>query len=203
MRIILVYSAKGGSGKTTTARELAVAATLAGRRVAMIDLDPQGSLTSWYGRREADAPALVTAAPGAWQPIADAGFDELVIDAPPGVPPWLEQVAMEADAVLVPVRPSPDDLVAAAATAGMLARHPAWAFLLTQAPSRSRLADGTVRQLAAIGRLAPTTLGFRTDYPTAAVSGTAACEYPGTKSFEEVTQLRTYVDMLGAKHVPT
>jgi hypothetical protein len=43
MRTILLHTPKGGSGKSTLARELAIAATLAGRRAAMVDLDPRGS----------------------------------------------------------------------------------------------------------------------------------------------------------------
>ena len=87
------------------------------------------------------------------------------------------------------------------ATAERLASLPGtpWAFVLTQAPPRSRLADGAVRQLAALGRLAPTTVGFRTDYPTAAVTGTAAAEYPGTKAAAEVMDLRKYVNSLWDK----
>jgi chromosome partitioning protein len=73
--------------------------------------------------------------------------------------------------------------------------------VLTQAPSRSRLADGAVRQLAALGRLAPVTIGFRAHYPAAAIGGQAAVEFPGTKAAEEVTQLRGYVEtLLGGDH---
>ena len=59
MDLILILSAKGGAGKTTVARELAVAATMAGRQVALIDLDPQAGLTGWYGRRAQETPRLV------------------------------------------------------------------------------------------------------------------------------------------------
>lgn len=198
MRTTLIWTAKGGAGKTTVARELAVAGSLAGRRVAVVDLDSQGSLTGWYGRREADTPALVTATPGAWDPIAAAGFVEVFIDTPPGLPEGWRGLVASVDVVIVPVRPSPDDLLAAAATAERLAGAAAWAFVLTQAPPRSRLADGAVRQLAAMGRLAPVTIGFRTDYPTAAVTGMAAVEYPGTKAATEIADLRRYVESLGS-----
>jgi chromosome partitioning protein len=87
MRSVLVFSGKGGAGKTTVARELAVAASLAGRQVAMVDLDPQAGLTGWFARREADAPGMVTL-PSSYSlaAIRAAGVDELVIDLPPGVP---------------------------------------------------------------------------------------------------------------------
>jgi cellulose biosynthesis protein BcsQ len=56
---ILIFSGKGGAGKTTVARELAVAGGLAGRNVALVDLDPQAGMTGWFGRREADTPVMV------------------------------------------------------------------------------------------------------------------------------------------------
>ena len=59
---------KGGSAATTVARELGVAAAAAGQRVVFIDLDPQGTLRSWWNRRTEGTevepnPALATPAP--------------------------------------------------------------------------------------------------------------------------------------------
>ena len=45
MRIIAIASQKGGTGKTTTVRNLGAALTAKGRNVLMIDIDPQASLT--------------------------------------------------------------------------------------------------------------------------------------------------------------
>jgi hypothetical protein len=74
--------------------------------------------------------------------------------------------------------------------------HPRWAFVLTQTPPRSRLVDGTLRHLAALGRVAPVSLGTRQDYPAAAIEGKAAVEFAGTRSADEVKQLRAYVNSL-------
>lgn len=200
MKTILIYAGKGGVGKTTVARELAVAYSLAGSNVAIADLDPQAGLTGWYSRREAETPVMIKFTPGQdLRRIADSGIDYLVIDMPPGVPSYVAKLVAQADVVLVPCRPSPDDLLAAAGAVDALTKHPCWAFVLTQTLPRSRLTDGALRQLAGLGRVATVSLGSRQDYPVAAIEGRAAVETPG-KSAVEVTQLRSYVSkLIGAK----
>ena len=94
--------------------------------------------------------------------------------------------------VLIPVRPTPDDLLAAAPIAKSLARHPRWAFVLSQVPPRTRLLASAVRQLAAIGLVAPAQMTFRADYPAAAIDGSAASEMAG-KASDEAAALYTYI----------
>lgn len=202
MDSILILSAKGGAGKTTVARELAVAGVLVGRRVALIDLDPQLGLTGWYGRRAQETPLLIAMPPNEdLAELAEAGIDELIVDLPPGLPPVIPRLVAKANVVLVPVRATPDDLVAVTAAVRALAGHPRWAFVLTQTPPRSRLVDSSFRQLAAMGRVAPVSLGTRQDYPAAAIEGKTAIEFPGTRSADEAKQLRAYVDsLLGERH---
>ena len=66
MRIIAVMNQKGGSGKTTTAVNLAAALGEKGRNVLVIDMDPQASASLWFGLQDAGKELLqVLTGPGA------------------------------------------------------------------------------------------------------------------------------------------
>ena len=66
MKVWSIVSQKGGSGKTTLALHLAIAAAK-NRKVLVIDLDPQQSAERWHGIRQRDhgQPRTIPASPRA------------------------------------------------------------------------------------------------------------------------------------------
>src|SRR5918912_554810 len=92
MRTVMVAKQKGGVGAPPLARELGVAAAAAGKRVVLVDLDPQGTLRGWWNRRTEGAkgepnPGIAAPAPARMSEALDqlraVGAD--LLDAGPGV----------------------------------------------------------------------------------------------------------------------
>jgi chromosome partitioning protein len=94
MQTIALIAQKGGTGKTTLALSLAVAAVQRGRTVAVVDLDPQASAANWADRRVLNVPAVVSAHVPRLQNVIDTarqnGVDLILIDTPASLsrPPW-------------------------------------------------------------------------------------------------------------------
>lgn len=199
MHIIVAASQKGGAGKTTLIRSLAVATQQTFGATAVLDTDPQGSLTSWWNRREAQEPALVKIAPSDFvasaAKLAAAGIEYLFVDTPPSVHPEIGGLLARASLAVVPVRPSPDDLDAVGDTLALIEEAGCpFLFVLTQAKPRTRLQMQAVMALAKHGKLAPTIIHDRTDFPTAAISGRTVTEIePETTSAREIKEVLAYV----------
>ena len=87
MKVVSVISQKGGSGKTTLALHLAVAASTAGRNTAVLDLDPQASAANRADRRTAELPVVRSAHASRLRhelrQIQDAGGEMVMVDTAP------------------------------------------------------------------------------------------------------------------------
>lgn len=76
IRTIALMNQKGGVGKTTTTVNLAAAVARAGRRVLVVDLDPQAHATLHLGvDRQAEAESQAGPSPSVYDVLLDPGFD--------------------------------------------------------------------------------------------------------------------------------
>jgi chromosome partitioning protein len=178
MWIVTVASRKGGSGKTTLTRNLAVAGCGYGETTAVLDTDPQGSLTAWWNRRKRPTPTLVgpsESIPDLLQSLRGGGEGMVFVDTPPSVHRFIGSIIEQSDLVLVPVRPSPDDLAAVNATLALLEGR-RWAFVLTQVKARTRLVQEAAKVLASVGTMAPVHVTDRVEYAMSAASGQGVTE---------------------------
>lgn len=203
MRVIVLASQKGGSGKTTLAGHLAVQAELSGAGpVALIDTDPQGSLAKWWNARAADTPAFVAASFENLQSDLDAlrqqGFKLVFIDTPPAVTKAISHVVGFADLVVMPTRPSPHDLRAVGATVEIAAAHKkAMVFVINAATARAKITAEAAVALSQHGTVSPVMLNHRVDFAASMTDGRTVMEYAvNGPSSKEVRELWSY---LGAR----
>jgi len=218
MHVLTCASRKGGSGKTVCARHVAVAAMSGGYRTAIIDLDPMRGLTRWWGRRPEDGLQLVdltpdgmpretaeqrlSAASAAADHLSDAiagliaqGHEVLVVDTPPSADRIVSLAVAAADLVLVPVRPSPDDLDAIGETVDLVAatKKP-MTFVVNSATRRARLTSDAAIALSQHGTVSPAVLHRSDIYAASALEGRTVGEAdPKGTPAEEVAALWEYL----------
>lgn len=109
MKTIAIAMQKGGVGKSTLTRSIAVAASKAGMNVLTLDMDAQQSTTQWADRRGDQLPLVrfVTEIelPKVLKQAAEAGCDLVIIDTPPARSTEAPAAVEYADLVLVPCTP--------------------------------------------------------------------------------------------------
>jgi chromosome partitioning protein len=189
--VITIAQRKGGAGKTTLAAQLAVAWLRQGLRIALLDIDPQGSLAAWVDLRRsrlgAEAVGFEFASLPGWraaQWIEDRArsADLVVIDNPPHAETEAQIAVRAAGLVLIPVQPSPLDLWATAATLKMARDERRRALVvLNRVPPRSGLTDEIAAGLAHAGAsIAAARIGNRIALARAMALGLGVVESAGT-----------------------
>ncbi|NQU71420.1 MAG: AAA family ATPase [Rhodospirillales bacterium] len=200
MHVVAMVARKGGVGKTTLAGHLAVEAERAGDGpVAVVDTDPQGSLTDWWNVRSAPTPAFVQTTLDRLEQDLDQlrglGTKMVIIDSPSALTGAISNVVKVADLVVIPTRPSPHDVRALSATVELVEHlGKPLVFVINAAVPRTRITTETISLISAYGPMAPTSIGHRIDFASSMIDGRTVMELPGrSKSSSEISELWAYV----------
>jgi len=191
---------------------------LAGHKVAIVDLDPMAGLTGWWRRRAEDALELVDLTPDGMRRdtpdqrhaasaaaagmladaiprLSKAGHEILIVDTPPAPDRIVSKAIASADLVIVPVRPSPDDLDPVGETVDLAtaAKKP-MVFVVNSATRRANLTSDAAIALSQHGTVSPAILHRADAYASSALNGRTVSETdPNGKPAEDVAALWAYV----------
>ena len=181
MKTIVLNSQKGGSGKTTLCRVLSVEAAHPEKNeeiipVYLIDTDPQGTLNQWHDVRQAEDPRRVEPdinhLPETLLKLKQMGAKYVFIDTPPQASERLDHLFRLADLVLVPIKPTPDDLKAATTTVRRLKTlEIPFLFVITQAIQNTNITAQAIAALSHHGAVAESLIVNRVIYPAAFTDG--------------------------------
>jgi chromosome partitioning protein len=200
-RVITIAQQKGGAGKTTLAAHLAIAWAGEGRTVALLDIDPQGSLAAWHRLRGdrfgTGKTGLDFAAITGWRTEAEVArrardHDIVVIDSPPHAETEARLAIRAADLVVLPVQPSPMDVWATRPTLDLAAQEKVPVLLvLNRVPPRANLVEAMLAKLGELGaEVAEARIGNRVALATALLEGRGITEAAASsRAGEEIAAL--------------
>ncbi|QCI79825.1 cobyrinic acid a,c-diamide synthase [Hankyongella ginsenosidimutans] len=209
--IVAFLNQKGGVGKTTLALNLAGEWARQGRRVTLIDADPQGSALDWSQQRSREGLPRLFGVIGLARdtlhreaPDLAQDADYVVIDGPPRVASLMRSALLAADLVLIPVQPSPLDGWASAEMLSLVTEARIYRpelvarFVLNRCASRTVMARETAGMLADHDPPAlVSAIGQRIGFAAAAQSGRLVAELDDdTPAAREITALADEIDRL-------
>jgi chromosome partitioning protein len=205
MRTIAVIGHKGGSGKTTVAVNLSLAAHLRGNRTLLADTDPQRSAVQVLRARSTPAPRVEATTGAKLFALKVAALrddvDILVIDTPSGGEEDMAHAIIMSELCVLVLRPTFLDLAAAARTIDVINRlgKPAFAVFNQAPPRREQIEPPLVRRATeALGLLrlplATSILRSRLGYQSTLATGRSAEEANDTEAAAEISGLWSYLE---------
>ncbi|MAJ63680.1 MAG: cobyrinic acid a,c-diamide synthase [Alphaproteobacteria bacterium] len=185
--IITVAQQKGGAGKTTLVAHLAVSLMQRGLSVALVDIDPQASLSYWYDARQEsfgdEETGLTHSKISGWRTQREveelaASHDVVLIDSAPHAEMETKTAIRAASLVVIPVQPSPMDFWATQPTLDLAKSEKVTPMLaLNRVPPRavlSEVIEGKLKKLDA--KVAKARLGNRVGLAAAMLDGKTVSE---------------------------
>ncbi len=212
--IIAITGQKGGSGKSTMAISLACEWRARGKRVLLVDADPQGSCRAWgevAAQQSKAAPTVISMGAGMHRPdqlpaLADA-YDVTLIDCPPRLDEVQRAALLVADLAIFPCSPSAMESWALPATidyfekARMIRPNLSGAILITRKVPRTSIAEQARELLQhASVPIFRSEICHRIVYQQAPASGSGVTDYaPTSAAAAEVRSLAGEIESLAGK----
>lgn len=205
MKIISILNPKGGSGKTTLATNLARGLHERGRRVLLVDSDPQGSARDWHAANEANPlPLIALDRANNIKTLSSMGndYDVVLIDGAAKLEDMLAATIKIANHILIPVQPSPYDLWAASDLVDFIKVRqeimdgkPTADFVVSRAIAGTKLGGDIRTALNEYGLgLCSTTITQRQVYPQTASEGLTVFDSTNVDARQEMEALAAEID---------